>query len=280
MSSEAPQRRTIGLLGDPVAHSLSPVMQNAGFEAAGVPGVYVALRCGESDLAGLLGGLARSGGGGNITLPHKEAAARIVDVPSEAVRRTGACNTFWSADGRVHGDNTDVEGFRRALQGLVSKPPEEMSVLLLGAGGAARAVLTGLLEEGVPQVSLLNRSVDRARAVARRIGGNRVHVVVVPTEVAGKDYDLVVNCTSLGLKPDDALPVDLRALRSVGALMDLIYGAQSSRLLQLAADLGIPGQDGRQMLLHQGAAAFERWWPGVNVPLAEMAAALSEAVER
>ena len=103
--------RVLTLLGDPVAHSASPELQNAAFEASGVDGVYVAVRCGPEDLAGFMRGLAKAGGGGNVTIPHKEKAATFLDVRSEAVRRTGACNTFWGDEaGRVHGDNTDVEG--------------------------------------------------------------------------------------------------------------------------------------------------------------------------
>ncbi len=107
--------RLLALLGDPVGHSLSPLIQNAALRHTGADGVYVALRCAAEDLLSLIRALARAQGGGNVTLPHKEKAASVVDVPSEAVRRTGACNTFWGGpDGRVHGDNTDVEGLRRA----------------------------------------------------------------------------------------------------------------------------------------------------------------------
>ena len=132
--------RVLALFGDPVEHSASPEIQNAAFIEAGVNGVYIAVRCATEDLAGFMRGLALAGGGGNITLPHKEKAAAIVDVSSEAVRRTGACNTFWGQDGKVHGDNTDVEGFRRALRIFVDGPSQGIRALVLGAGGAARAV--------------------------------------------------------------------------------------------------------------------------------------------
>ncbi|MGB1780392.1 MAG: shikimate dehydrogenase, partial [Longimicrobiales bacterium] len=167
--------RVLTLLGDPVAHSASPELQNAAFRAAGVDGVYVAVRCAPDDLVGFMRGLARAGGGGNVTLPHKEKAATILDVRSEAVRRTGACNTFWGDDeGRVHGDNTDVEGFRRALKTFLEGPTAGIRVLLLGAGGVARAALAALVEDGVGEILLHNRTQERARAVARRIGGQKV----------------------------------------------------------------------------------------------------------
>ncbi len=109
--------------------------------------MYVALRCDQEDLPHLVRGLSEAGGGGNITLPHKERAAAVVNAPSDAVRRTGACNTFWADGGKVHGDNTDVEGFVRAARAFLGRPPEGDRVLLLGAGGAARAVLVALLDD-------------------------------------------------------------------------------------------------------------------------------------
>jgi len=270
--------RTLALLGDPVGHSFSPIMQSAAIASAGVDAVYVALRCGGDDLGGLVRGIAGAGGGGNITIPHKEPAARIVDEPSEAVRRTGACNCYWFEDGKVHGDNTDVEGFRRALGTLTPGTHVGMDVLLLGAGGAARAVLTALLDEGVREVVLLNRSTERARAVARRIGGDRVRVLQTADEAGGRNFDLVVNATSVGLNEGDPSPVALDALGTVGSVMDLLYGGRPTRLLSVAAELGIKAVDGRSMLLHQGAVAFERWWPGHEAPVSVMEEALQRAV--
>jgi len=265
--------RVLCLLGDPVEHSLSPVMQNAGILAAGVDGVYVALRCEGEAVPGLMQALARAGGGGNVTLPHKERAATVVDVPSDAVRRTGACNTFWGEAGEIHGDNTDVEGFQRALQAFLDGGPAGSRVLLLGAGGAARATLVGLLDDGVHEVVLLNRTVERARAVARRIGGERVRVAEGPDEIEGEDFDLVVNATRLGLSPDDPLPLDLDATGAVGAVMDLVYGEGGTPLVRAAGDRGIPATDGAEMLVRQGAVSFERWW-GTRAPLEIMRRAL------
>ena len=134
--------RVLTLLGDPVGHSASPEIQNAAFEASGVDGVYVAVRCAKDDLDGFMRGLARAGGGGNVTLPHKEKAASVLDVRSDAVRRTGACNAFWGDEaGKLHGDNTDVDGFCRALKVFLEGPISGIRVLLLGAGGGARAAL-------------------------------------------------------------------------------------------------------------------------------------------
>ncbi len=251
--------RVLALLGDPVDHSLSPVMQNAAFAEADVDGVYVALRCDGGDLSGLLRGLARAGGGGNVTLPHKQRAVSLVDEPTSAVRRTGACNTFWLEDGRIHGDNTDVEGFRRALNVLIDGI-SGARVLLLGAGGAARAAVAVFRDDGAGEVHILNRTVSRARELASRLGDGQVQVLQEPDALLAGTYDLVVNATRLGLDPEDPLPVDLEKLDRVGALYDMVYRPEETRLVHQARERGIVAMDGGEMLLQQGAAAFERWW--------------------
>lgn len=262
--------RVLTLLGDPVGHSLSPVIQNAAFETTEVDGVYVAVRCAAADLTGFMHGLSRAGGGGNVTLPHKERAAAVVDVALPAVRRTGACNTFWGGeDGKVHGDNTDVDGFRRALTAFLEGPPAGSRVLLLGAGGAARAALMGLLEENVDEVLIHNRTAERARAVARRIGGQKTRVVLLADELRGESFDVVVNATRLGMESDDASPIDFEPLHRVGAAMDLIYSSEPTAFQRAAETMGIRHTDGGEMLVQQGAASFERWWE-VEAPLDAM----------
>lgn len=266
------------LLGDPVDHSLSPLIQNAGFQEAGVDGVYVAYRCDEDALAGFLRAVALAGGGGNVTLPHKERAAAMVDEPSEAVRRTGACNTFWGDGGTVHGDNTDVEGLSRALEAFLGEAPEGTRVLLLGAGGAARAALVALLDDGVDEICIHNRSTERARAVARRIGGERVRVVPSKNELAEERFDLVLNATRLGLDPGDPLPLELDHLASVGAVFDMVYGDEPTPFVRAAQEMGVKAADGKEMLVQQGGASFERWW-GRSAPLDAMRRALEVARE-
>lgn len=262
-----------------MSHSLSPVIQNAAIDAAAVDGIYLALRCGQGELAGLLRGIALAGGGGNVTLPHKEAAAALVDERSAAVRRTGACNTFWLEDSVIHGDNTDVAGFLRALAAIGGGSPSGARVLLLGAGGAARAVLAALMDEGADQVLVLNRTLSRAQAVATRVGDQRVRVVPSPDQLADESVDIVVNTTSLGLSPDDPLPLDLSLLSHIGALLDLAYGLHEPPLVTAARQRGIPCADGMEMLVAQGAASFEKWWRR-EAPLDAMRAALRQALAR
>ncbi len=260
--------RTYALLGDPVAHSSSPAIQNAAFQAAGRAAVYVTLRCDEESFPPLLTGIARAGGGGNVTIPHKERAALAVEEPSADVRRTGACNTFWLEGGRIHGDNTDVEGFRRALDAALPGSRVGWRVLLLGAGGAARAILVALLDEGVAHVGLHNRTVERARSVSRRIGGERVRVVESAEAVSDEPWDLVVNSTPVGLHGEDGSSLPISSLGRVGAVFDVLYGTDTP-LLEFARARGIPAIDGGSMLVHQGAVAFERWF-GEPAPLEVM----------
>lgn len=269
--------RVIALLGDPVAHSLSPVIQNAAFADAGVDGLYVALRCQEGELAGLLRGIALAGGGGNVTLPYKEAAAAMVEVRGPAVRRTAACNTFWAEDGVVHGENTDVEGVRRAVEALFGGPPAGTRILVVGAGGAARAVIAALLDGGAEHISILNRTLSRAQAVTSRLGDRRVHVLPPGSDLESEAFDLMVNATSLGLSSGDPLPLELERVSRVGAVLDLVYGAHETRLVAAARARGIPAADGEEMLIAQGAASFELWWRR-EAPVAAMRAALERAL--
>jgi shikimate dehydrogenase len=270
--------RLLTLLGDPILHSRSPEIQNRAFEAAGVDGVYVALQCREEDLQGFMVSIARSGGGGNITLPHKEKAAAIVEIASEAVVQTGACNTFWGDEkGRIHGDNTDVDGFRSALSFFIGSAPSGIRVLLLGGGGAARASLLGLIDEGADEIVIFNRTPERARSMSRRIGGERTRVIPVLEEIEGEDFDLVINATCLGLEENDASPVDLERLGCVGAAMDLVYGRHVTPFVRAAEAMDIQATDGAEMLVRQGAASFERWW-GIPDPVEAMRAAMEKSL--
>jgi shikimate dehydrogenase len=263
--------RVFALLGDPVSHSLSPAFQNAALRAAGLDGVYVALRCAPAELPGMMRGLALAGGGGNVTVPHKQAAAAAVDRRTEMVERTGACNTFWVEGGELWGDNTDVAGARAAIRALLEAEAPE-SVLLVGAGGAARAVLCAL-EGATRRVTLLNRSPERARELAARFHSDRVGIEVLPldADLAGREFGLAINSTALGLRPADPLPPTGGA--RVAAALDLVYSPAGTPWVHHLRARGIPAADGKEMLLHQGAAAFRRWW-NTEPPLDAMRAAL------
>jgi shikimate dehydrogenase len=268
--------RLFALLGDPVSHSLSPRFQNAAVAARGLDGVFVALRCGADELPGLLRGIARAGGGGNVTVPHKALAARTVERPSDAVVRTGACNAFWLEDGAIHGDNTDVDGARAAVETLLGREPRGARVLLLGAGGAASAVVCAMADAGVERIVIVNRTFDRAEGLAERFRGPglRIDVAGSADALASERFDVAINSTSLGLKPGDPLPLDPdRPGPAVGAALDVVYAPGETRWVHAMRARGIAAADGKEMLIQQGAAAFRRWW-NVDAPLDVMRAAL------
>ena len=266
--------RVFAILGYPVAHSLSPAIQTAALRAAGLDGRYVAIACRADDVAPVMRTLARAGGGGNVTVPHKRRAAAALDEAAPAVGRTGACNTFWGEGARVRGDNTDVEGARRAVRALLAGPVRGASVLLAGAGGGARAAVAALIDEDAGEIRVVNRTLARARAMAEESTDARVRVVSDARTLEGQAFDLVLNATSLGLGADDPPPVDLARLGPVGAVMDMVYSPSGTPLTASAEARGIPAMDGGEMLLRQGAAAFELWW-GREAPLAAMREALA-----
>ena len=266
------------VLGDPVAHSLSPALHNAAFRKAGVDAVYWARPTSAADCGSVLRELALAGGGGNVTVPHKERVAPFLDVASESVRATGACNTFWAEGGKVHGDNTDVEGFsgtwRRSCQAARAKRrwgPEGPSALVLGAGGAARAVVLALVQaERLARAEVWNRSPDRAVALVQHFRDDRLRVV---RDWRGTAPDLVVNATSVGLD-GKAAPLDLRRLaRPPGAVIDLVYGKAPTPLARQSAAMGIHATDGRDMLVRQAEASYRRWF-GEDPPPGAMAGAV------
>ncbi len=268
--------RLFVLLGDPVGHSLSPVFQNAAIRHLGLDAAYVALRCSADDAPGLIRSLARAGGGGNVTVPHKQVAARAVDAASDRVVRTEACNTFWLADGRVHGDNTDVAGVDGAVHALLGRSPAGASVLLLGAGGAASAAVCAMADAGAERIVIVNRTPERASELAERFRtpAVRIDTAASADDLRGERFDLAINSTSLGLKPGDPLPLDPHtSTLQIGAALDLVYSPGETRWVHEMRAFGIPAADGKEMLIQQGASAFRHWF-GVDAPVDVMRAAL------
>ncbi|HEX6559292.1 MAG TPA: shikimate dehydrogenase [Longimicrobiales bacterium] len=255
------QTRVFAILGDPIAHSRSPLIHNAALRATGIDAVYVALRCSGDALPGAMGALAHADGGGNVTLPHKGAAADIVDRASSRVRATHACNTFWLKAGRVHGDNTDVIGFSTALKSLI-EDVRGTRALVIGAGGGARAVLHALLEDGCSGVTVLGRNRRRASEIAEVAGRRHRRVAFITNDrlLSEEGFDLVVNATPLGMRAADSFPLRLGRLGGLTAVFDIVYKPGGTRWVNYARALGIPAVDGSEMLIHQAAAAFELWF--------------------
>jgi len=263
--------RLLAVLGDPVAHSLSPVMHNAALTALGVDGVYVALQVAAPAFADTFDALARVGVAGNVTIPHKEAAERSVSRKTELCAQAGACNTFWMEHGVLVGDNTDVAAIAAELAELGFR---EGRWLVLGTGGSARAVA---LAAAQARVDLLVRSRDAARsqefvAWARGLGV-RARVGEPPLAV-----DVVINATPLGLGADDPLPIPLAALRDVRGALDLVYRPGETRWVRELRRGGLTTRDGRGALVRQGAAAWQRFFPDVGAPVEVMRAAVDRAL--
>ena len=256
--------RVFAILGDPVAHSLSPAMQNAAFRVLGLPAVYVALRCVPADVPGLMRALSRAGGGGNVTVPHKEVAAQAVDRRREIVDRIGACNTFWGEEGACVGDNTDVPGLLAALDDLEAPPG---GWLVLGTGGGARAAVGAARERGAP-VSIASRSADRRRRFEEWACGQGLQLI----EAMG--CAVVLNTTPLGLTPRDSLPLSSPPPGASVAL-DMVYVPGETPWIRAMRAAGLRVADGRTLLVAQGAAALEQWFPGVRAPVEVMRAAVN-----
>jgi len=200
--------------------------------------------------------------GANVTVPHKEAALAAVDEVSEIANRIGAVNTLiCKADGTLYGDNTDAFGFIENLRaGAPSWRPDPGCALVLGAGGAARAVITALIDAGVTEISLSNRTLARAYDVAQYIGGN---VAVVPWEArdtAAEGVTLLVNTTTLGMTGKAPLEMDIRALADDAVVTDIVYAPLQTPLLASAHARGLTTVDGLGMLLHQARPGFEAWF--------------------
>jgi len=269
--------RLFGVLGDPVDHSLSPVMHNAAFATLGLPHLYLRYRVAPGDLAGAFAEARRLGMGGlNLTVPLKEAALPLLDGLTPAATRMQAVNTVTLRAGRLVGDNTDGQGFLASLRTRVAI--EAAPVLLLGAGGSARAVATALVDAGCPRLTIANRTRDRAERLARDLRGARSRVDVVPladaTRSAGGDTAVIVNTTSTGLA-GERVPLDARRSAPGALFIDLVYGKRTP-FLAAAAHAGRATLDGGLMLLHQGALSFAGW-TGRPAPVRAMAAALRTA---
>ena len=262
------------LFGSPVAHSLSPAMHNAAFKALGMPHRYSAVEVEPDRLVNVVTTLRHGDAlGANVTIPHKEAAVRLVDEASDEVRATGALNTIVRRGSRLAGANTDVAGFDAAVG------PDRLSgavVLLLGAGGAARACAYALLRRR-NEVLVANRSSERLEALVRtlELAGRRPRAVPWPNgRTALSGVDAVVNATPLGLHGEDPLEgVDLPRV-----VVDIVPTSEMTPLVKRArATENVAVVDGLAMLLHQAARSFELW-TGTVAPLEVMRAALPRPV--
>ncbi len=255
-----------GVLGHPVAHSRSPAMHNAALRALGLDWRYVKLPVPPALFAETARALSGSGyRGANVTIPHKIAALAVADTATAAARGVGAANTLsFAADGAIEADNTDAGGFLDALGEL----PRGRRALVLGAGGAGRAVAWALREEGAAEILIWNRTPERASELARELGLEPVS--------APRSADIVVNATSVGLEAADAAEavraLGLAGLEAPAVAVDLVYAEQPTPVVAWAERVGARVVDGLEVLVRQGARSFARW-TGEEAPLDVMRAA-------
>ncbi len=248
-----------GVIGWPVGHSRSPRLHGFWLDQYGIDGAYVPLAVPPERLEQAIRALPALGfRGANVTVPHKEAALRAMDRVDAVARRIGAVNTIVvGADGLLEGRNTDAYGFITNLRrGAPGWRPESGPALVLGAGGAARAVVAALVDAGVPEVRLHNRTAAKAEALAGDIGGP-IRVIPEP-DVAGAA--LLVNTTTLGMTGQSPLELDLTDLPADAVVTDIVYTPLITPLLAAAQARGTVIVDGLGMLLHQAVPGFEAWF--------------------
>ncbi len=266
----------VGVFGDPVAHSLSPQMQNAGLRACEIGTQYALFHIRANELRSALRFLRELDFIGiNLTVPHKIAAFTQIDEADESASRAGAVNTIRVRDKKLIGSNTDGEGFLRAVRNEFSVDLRDMRVMLIGAGGGTgRAIAWQCALENCERLVLVNRAYEKAQALAERLrpyfAGPRVLGPAARLEAVAwdesalraqlADIDLIVNATPLGMNPSDPSPIPARLLAPHHMVFDAVYGPSKTSLLRAADEAGARGANGLSMLLHQGALSFSIWF--------------------
>ena len=258
------------VIGWPIEHSRSPLIHGFWLQRHGIDGAYEKVAVAPEDLKDFLATLEAKGYcGANVTVPHKEAALALADEADETARAIGAANTLWLENGRLMASNTDAYGFVAHLDdAALGWHDAGHPACVLGAGGATRAVLKGLIDRGVGDIRLTNRTRERAEALAREFGPAITVYDWDDRERALKDCGLLVNTTSLGMTGAPALELDLSGLRDDAIVADIVYAPLETELLAHARERGLKAVDGLGMLLHQAVPGFEKWF-GVRPEVSE-----------
>jgi shikimate dehydrogenase len=280
--------KSVVLIGHPLKHSISPAFQQAAFDHQGLDVRYEKWETPEAELSTVVDRLrGASVLGANVTIPSKEKIMPLLDELSDTAVRVGAVNTVVNRSGRLMGFNTDVEGFVTSLHQGAGYRLRNRRVVLLGAGGAARAVVFALLNEEVTSVTVFNRSVERGRALVRSFArsAGRIPLAAPPwteleTSIALRDCDLLVNCTSVGMRygsTEADTPLSAEFIPKDALVYDLVYNPEETPLLREAKKAGSDTLGGLSMLVYQGAASFELW-TGKSAPIDIMLRSASEAL--
>ena len=250
------------VIGFPIAHSRSPLIHGYWLRQYKIDGEYVRHEVKPEDADQFLQNFSNENFiGCNVTLPHKEAAARNVAVAMPVVRALGVANTLWVENGKLHGDNTDVEGFLSHLDDSIPGWDKKTKhAVVLGAGGAARSIIYGLKARGVDNISIVNRSRERAEQLTKEIKIDSNIASFDQVESLISSADLLINTTSLGMKGQPPLEIELKNLKKTAAVCDIVYVPLETDLLRQARERDHAVVDGLGMLLHQAVPGFERWF--------------------
>lgn len=251
--------------GWPVSHSLSPVLHGYWLEKHGIDGSYEAVAIEQGAIGEFLAGMAGHFAGGNLTIPHKEDGFAACGELDEVARAIGAVNTVWLEDGKLTGTSTDAYGFATNLDQHAPAWRNGKTALVLGAGGAARSVVHALMSSGYRKIAIANRTLIRAENLAAHFSGQGQDVHLEPCEldkIAERivEADLLVNTTSLGMKNNPPLDIDLGNAKLSLIVTDIVYAPLVTPLLKQAQAIGLQTVDGIGMLLHQAAPGFEKWF--------------------
>lgn len=272
----------LGVMGDPIAHSKSPVMHNAALQAAGINGMYMPLHVKPDQLQAAVQGIVALGYRGvNVTIPHKEQVMQYIDVIDESARLIGAVNTIVNDNGTLTGYNTDGMGYVRSLKEEAVPQIEGKRIAVLGAGGAARGVIYALALEKPERINILNRTADRATSLAADSRGHGLGDIcgsgMENAQAVLAEADIVINTTAAGMHPHvGEVPVDPTWIREGAAVSDLIYNPLETRLLQESRMRGCIVHGGLGMFIYQGAIAFEHWL-GIPAPVETMRRAVLDS---
>ena len=279
-----PQR--VGIIGYPIGHSLSPVLQQVAFDHHGIAASYQAWQVTPDEVPDFVRGLRETGTlGCNVTVPHKETVIPFLDQVDAWASRAGAVNTIVNRDGRLEGYNTDGIGFLRALKEDAGVSATGKRILIVGAGGAAKGVCLALAGESPDSITIANRTLERAEALAALLQGHGAPASAISLEDptlhdAARQADIVVNCTTVGMThgpAEEASPLSRHQLSTVGLVYDLVYNPPQTPLLREAESVGVATLGGLPMLVYQGAASFELW-TGLIAPVSLMAEAVRAAL--
>lgn len=258
-------KKLYGLLGHPIDHSMSPLMQNDAFCQLGIPGYYHAFDVSGAQLKKTVEAIrVLNISGLNVTIPHKVAIMEFLDEVDEEAKIIGAVNTVVNIDGRLIGYNTDGRGYLTSLGKVLEKPLAESEVLVIGAGGAARAIVTAVMNKGVDSMTITNRTIEKAVSIKENYQqykrGNINILTLEEAKATVGTFDIIINTTSIGMSPKtDEIPIDLENIKTRVVLSDLIYNPIWTKWLQLGEQKGAIIHNGVGMFVEQGALAFQKW---------------------